>query len=164
MNLNQTVVIPDFEQFDIWITFIPKIKPRICICQFLSLPLHLDKIYIYPINTIGLIYSLASHHQLSIISFPLLIISHIQNRCLRMRPHQIAHRRLHISYKFILVTFIVIIVQIESDVLTGFEYVVDDETFGEVGVEVIFDCLGLANSRVKRMGEVAFERDFAVWV
>ena len=81
-----------------------------------------------------------------------------------MCTHQITNSRLHISYKFILITFVVIVVQIESDVLTGFEDVVDDETFGEVGVEVIFDCLGLANSRVKRMGEVAFERDFAVWV
>ena len=46
MNLNQTVIISQFQQFYVGITFIPKVKPRISIVQLLSFPSHLYKLYL----------------------------------------------------------------------------------------------------------------------
>ena len=41
MNLYQTVIISQFQQLYVGITFIPKVKPRISVVQLLSLPSHL---------------------------------------------------------------------------------------------------------------------------
>ena len=78
--------------------------------------------------------------------------------------HQITNSGLDISDVVILSPLSVIVVEVESDVLPGLEDVINDKTLGKVGVEVVLDCLCLANWSVVVVSVVAFEGDLAVGV